>query len=95
MNSLEIGRLMIVLDGVSSEVAEEAVDGLAEELSRRLGASTLLEMGAGALEVGALEMRAVTRGTLDAAALRGLIAEQFIASLAAAQEERVGMEEPT
>lgn len=86
MSRLSINRLVITLDGVPAEIAEEAVEGLAEELSRRLGASALLDLGAAALELGALEIRAVNSGTLDAAALRGIIAEQLLAALASAQE---------
>lgn len=95
MSCLSINRLVITLDGAPAEIAEEAVEGLAEELSRRLGASTLLDLGAAALELETLEMRAVNSGTLDAAALRGIIAEQLLAALASAQEApQTQVEEP-
>lgn len=74
--NLQIDRIHIALHGVSASMAEAAADGLEAELRRRLGTSGRTEDVA-ELSLGPLDGRAV----LDAAALRGLIAQRLVDAL--------------
>jgi hypothetical protein len=76
--------LVLSLDGVPAEVARAAVDGLDRELRRRLSgaAREWLYRDLGLVLIGPVE----TRATLDAAALRGLIAERVALALGAPRE---------
>jgi len=74
---IKIGRLNIALHGVSAQVVEAAVVGLEEEMRRRMGALALGDVAA--FDVGELSIGPVRRtGVLDAASLRGIIAERMI-----------------
>ena len=73
---IEIDRIQISLFGVSAQIAEAAAEGLESELRRRLGVfppNDLAAFDAGELVLGSIEAPA----TLDAAALRGIIAERI------------------
>ncbi len=85
---INIGRLVVALHGVSAAVVEEAAAGLEAELSRRLGTIPWGDMAAfdvGDLSVGPLRADSV----LDAAALRGIIADRLVQALVAAHSEAV------
>lgn len=74
---IDIDRVAVALHGVSSLVVEAAVSGLENEVRRRLGVlptgpSTALYLEE--LAVGPVHSRVA----LDAAALRGLIAERLV-----------------
>lgn len=78
--TIDIDRLSVRLHGVSAGVAEAAVVGLDEEVRRRLGnlaGRSLVSGDLGVVRVGAI----AGAGTLDAAALRGLIAERLVFAL--------------
>jgi hypothetical protein len=78
--NLDIDRLSLSLHGVSAEVAREAVADLAQELRRRLSSlppQSLPSLDMGGLAVGPLS----AHSTLDAAALRGLIADRVMQAL--------------
>jgi hypothetical protein len=81
---LNIERLVLTLHGVSADVAEAAVENLSQELGRRLSGSRIewLNRDLGAVLIGPVE----TRATLDAGALRGLIAERLALALGAPRE---------
>jgi hypothetical protein len=78
--TIEIERVVIALHGVSALVAEAAVADLAEELRRRLSPHALSDLQAVAISELALESIETTT-VLDAAALRGIIAERVIEAL--------------
>lgn len=76
MINIDINRINIALHGVSALVAEAAVAGLEGELKRRLGVTSVGNMAAfdiGELSIGPVHSDMV----LDAAALRGIIAERL------------------
>jgi hypothetical protein len=77
MTHIEIDRIQIALYGVSSQVAEAAAVDLDAELKRRLGVFPQHDMAAfdmGELAIGSVESEAA----LDAAALRGIIADRIV-----------------
>lgn len=77
---VSIERLRISLHGVSAETAEAAVRDLAGELRRRWGGRALEELprvDLGVIAIGPF----TTDATLDAAALRAVIAERLSAAL--------------
>jgi hypothetical protein len=77
---IHIERLAISLHGVSKLVAEAALEGLDAELARRLGRFHLRQLGVDA--IGQLSLGPVTQlHRLDAAGLRGLIAERLVQAL--------------
>lgn len=78
--TIDIDRLSIALHGVSAGVAEAAATGLDEELRRRLGNLAGRSLVSGDLGVVRIDAIAAT-GVLDAAALRGLIAERLVFAL--------------
>ena len=76
MTHIEIDRIQIALHGVSSQVVEAAAMDLDQELRRRLGVFPQNDMAAfdmAELAIGSVKSEA----TLDAAALRGIIAERI------------------
>ena len=83
--SIDINSLHISMMGVSAEMVESAVEGLEEEIMRKLGAlsigrgniteSTMVDLGE--LAIGPVEMN----GTLDAGGIRALIADQLLFAL--------------
>ena len=76
MTQIEIDRIQISLFGVSSQMVEAAAEDLEAELKRRLGvfpSNDLTALNVGELAVGSIESQAA----LDAAALRGLIADRI------------------
>jgi hypothetical protein len=78
--NLDIDRLSLSLHGVSAGIAQEAVADLAQELRRRLSSlppQTLPSLDAGTLALGPLHVD----NTLDATALRGLIADRLVQAL--------------
>lgn len=75
-----IDRLAITLHGVSAQVAEAAVAGLAQELRRRLSGLQLGDLGLADLGVIAIQPIRAAKA-LDAAALRGLIADRVALGL--------------
>lgn len=80
--SIDIDRLSLALHGVSAEIAEAAIAGLAPELRRRLGNLTersLVTGDLGVVHVGPI----LDQATLDVAALRALIAERLVLALTA------------
>lgn len=81
-HTIDIERLSIVLHGISAGVAEAAAEGLDAELRRRLGSLTGRALVSG--DLGIVRLDANAGGTLDAAALRGLIAERLVYALARA-----------
>jgi len=73
---IEIDRIQIALYGVSSQVVEAATVDLVGELKRRLGVFPQNDMAAfdmGELAIGSIE----SETALDAAALRGIIADRM------------------
>ncbi len=77
---IDIERLSIALHGISAGVAEAAVNGLDEELRRRLGALAGRALVSG--DLGIVRLGAITgSAVLDAAALRGLIADRLVLAL--------------
>ncbi len=81
----QIGRIDIALHGVSADLARAAADGLEEELRRRLAA---LRPGPGPFArragLGLAELSLsplILRSTLDAGALRALLAEHIALAL--------------
>ncbi|MCP4341210.1 MAG: hypothetical protein GY799_20595 [Desulfobulbaceae bacterium] len=80
MTRIEIDRIQIALHGVSSQVVEAATVDLEQELRRRLGGFPHNDMTAfdmGELALGAVESKV----TLDAAALRGIIADRLVQAI--------------
>ena len=73
---VEIGRLNVVVHGVSALVAEQALAGLEGELRRRLGSmrGTWEAAAVPALRVGPIDLPPGA----DAASLRHLIAERLL-----------------
>jgi hypothetical protein len=86
----DVDRLLLSLHGVSADVARAAVENLGAELERRLatGARRWIESDLGAVRIGPIEASA-----LDAASLRGLIAERIAVALGAPREEEKSEEE--
>lgn len=78
--SIRVDRLQLSLHGVSAELAERAMDGLDAELRRRLGRLSPADLPLADRAELALGTIRVT-GRIDAASLRGLIAERLVASL--------------
>lgn len=79
--TVEIGRLSIVLHGVSAAIAEAAVGGLEAALRRRLDAMRI----AGSRDVPALQIDALDLPPdADATALRELLAERLVQALGGA-----------
>lgn len=77
---VDLGRVTLSLHGVSAQMAEEAVDGLGEELRRRLGALALGDVAS--FDCAELALAPFTAPTvLDAGALRGMIAERLTAAI--------------
>jgi hypothetical protein len=80
--SIDLGRLHINLHGVSAQMIEAAVEGLDEELGRRLGARKLgqgLTSKTAAVDMAELALNPVhLNSTLDATGLRGLIADRLL-----------------
>lgn len=75
-----IDRITIAAHGVSALIAESAVNGLAEELRRRLGAFPASAMAA--LDLAELRLDPFVSGArLDAEALREMIAERLVAAM--------------
>lgn len=85
-----VDRLVLSLHGVSADVARAAADNLGAEIERRLrsGARRWIENDLGAVMIGPIEA-----ASLDAASLRGLIAERIAVALGAPQEEEKSREE--
>lgn len=84
--SVDIDRLSLALHGVSAQLAEAAIAGLAPELRRRLGNLTeraLVTGDLGVVHVGPI----LGEATLDAATLRGLIAERLVMALTTPERE--------
>jgi hypothetical protein len=78
--TVDIDRLSLALHGVSADVAEAAVSGLAPELRRRLGnlnERALVTGDLGVVHVGPI----LGEATLDVTALRDLIAERLVIAL--------------
>lgn len=76
----DIERVTLTLHGVSQQIAEAAVADLDQALRRRLGAFQARDLALqdfSVLAIGPIESGA----TLDAAALRGLIAERLAQAL--------------
>jgi hypothetical protein len=76
MMHIEIDRIQIALHGVSAQVVEAAAMDLDQELRRRLGVFPQNDMAAfdmAELAIGSVKSEV----TLDAAALRGIIAERM------------------
>jgi hypothetical protein len=87
---LQIERLAIRLRGVSRDIAEAALDGLGEELGRRLARTPLSTMPTGSVFRIDLTRQEVS-GAPDIAALRSAIAGRLVAGLT---EQRVLAEPP-
>lgn len=83
--SISINRLAITLNGISSQVVEEAAQGLEQELTRRLGAGNIgqgLTTTSSRVDLGELHLSNVHgTSTLNAAGLRELIALQLIQAI--------------
>jgi hypothetical protein len=80
MISIDIHRLTINLHGISAMLAEQAVDGLEQELHRRLSVlagGDLVSHDIGELSLGPIH----TTTQLDAAALRSLLVERLITQI--------------
>ena len=73
---IRIDRLSLTLHGVSRLVAEQAAEGLDAELQRRLG--TFPSNRPLTLERGRIALQPVHIRGLDAAALRGAIADRLV-----------------
>jgi hypothetical protein len=86
----DVDRLVLSLHGVSADVARAAAENLGAELERRLGAGARrwIESDLGAVLIGPIEA-----ASLDAGALRGLIAERIALALGAPREEEKSEEE--
>lgn len=92
---IDIDRISIALHGISATVAEAAVEELDEELRRRLG--HLVERALISGDLGMVHVTAVSgEAPLDAASLRGLIAERLVFALSTpvATTEAPEREEP-
>ena len=85
--SIDINRLQVSLHGVSASVAEAVVQGLEAELRRRVGVASLgrgASSGPISLDVAELGLRTIeTTGTLNAAGLRGAIADRLVDAIQA------------
>ena len=84
MTGLNIDRIMLTLHGVSTEIAQAAVDGLEHELARRLSirgvdASALRDLSP-SIRLPAIE----SAMPFDAESLRACIAEALVAFLSTA-----------
>lgn len=78
--SIDLARLELALHGVSAATAEAAVAGLEEALRRRLAARPAGEIATS--DAAELALGPVGGGaTLDAAALRGVIADRLADAL--------------
>ena len=77
---MDIDRLQITVHGVSSQVVEEAVQLLGDELRRRLGVQRLMDLaGFDSAELVLDPIRTSSR--LDSASLSGLIADRLMSAL--------------
>ena len=80
--NVNVGRLQISLHGVSAQMIEAAVQGLDAELGRRLGVRKLgqgLNSKTAAVDIAELALSPLHLSTtLDAAGLRGLIADRLL-----------------
>jgi hypothetical protein len=81
MSALRIDRIALTLNGFSGEVAQAAIDGLEDELTRRFSARGLdaaaLRDVAPSIRLPAIE----ATGSIDAETLRALIADGLMALL--------------
>lgn len=78
--NIDIQRLQLSLHGISAQVVEQAMSGLEDELQRRLGARSWT--GLHSLAINTLNLPAVKSDVvLDAAGLRGLIADRLTEAL--------------
>lgn len=79
MIRVDISRIQVGLHGISAEVVAEAATGLESELKRRLGAFAGDAGDLAAIDIGALAIGPIHSSTvLDAAALRGIIADRLV-----------------
>lgn len=80
MINIDINRLTINLHGISAMLAEQAVNGLEQELQRRLGVLAKGELSD--FDIGDLSLGPIHSTTqLDAAALRSLLVERLITQI--------------
>lgn len=80
--NIEIGRINVALHGVSTLIVEEALSGLEQELSRRVGVCRLGDLKQ--LDLAELSLPTLnSEMVLDPAALRGIIAERLVQALLA------------
>jgi len=88
--NIAIDRLHISLHGVSAQMIEAAAEGLEEELARRLGARKTglgSSAAASAVDIAELSLSAARASAgLDAAGLRGLIADRLLDAIEAEQQ---------
>ena len=79
MICVDISRIQVGLHGISAQVVEEATAGLESELSRRLGTFPGGYSDLAAIDIGELAIGPIHSSTvLDAAALRGIIADRLV-----------------
>lgn len=81
---IQLERLNIAVYGVSAEVVEEAMQGLEESLRRRLQGLALPAAWGSDLSELAVDP-VYTTTVLDAAALRGIIADRLVQAILSAQ----------
>jgi hypothetical protein len=74
VSRIVIDRFVLTIDGVSSEVAQEALADLAAELRRRLG-SRRLDENTLSNSFPSAPVKIEAHGSLDAASLRAAIAD--------------------
>jgi hypothetical protein len=84
---IEVGRLQVALEGVDETMAEQAMQGLTEELRSRLARIRLVSVPDVPVDVERVAMT-VSAERLDAVTLRTIIAERL-----AEQIELAGLEE--
>lgn len=81
MSALRIDRIVLTLNGFSGEIAQAAIDGLEDELTRRISVRGLdaaaLRDVAPSIRLPAIE----ATGAVDAETLRALIADGLMAFL--------------
>lgn len=82
---VEIDRLQVNVQGISTLLIEEAVQGLDAELGRRLGVNNLGQSfgnNTGMVDLAELAIGPINvSSTLDAGELRGLIAERLLGAI--------------